>query len=111
MDQSEIDRLGRMIRQAATPPTASEPEPVASIATTLEVYGLTYMEAHHVLEKVNAALLAAEQRGRDAERERCAKVVETALREQYKREHGGLDRNNSEAEIFLAAAIRKGDAT
>ncbi len=101
---------------------ASEPEPVAwhwVARNESYLWPVWVMSRERPYEAPNsamplyddAALLAAEQRGRDAERERCAKVVETALREQYRREHGGLDRNNSEAEIFLAAAIRKGDAT
>ena len=39
------------------------------------------------------------------ERERCAKVVETALRLEYKSKTG-VTRGLSEAEVFMAAAIR-----
>lgn len=55
---------------------------------------------------VAAAVSVAWDEATERERERCARIVETALREDYKRKTG-QERSLSEAEVFLAAAIRR----
>jgi hypothetical protein len=57
-------------------------------------------------EHVARAMLSHGLSERAAERERCARKVETALREDYERKTG-QPRGLSEAEVFLAAAIRE----
>ena len=114
-----------LIEGEATPQSvASEPEPVAwqdngerelCRAWAAKLVAKLNTKPDHAddvlwLERLRAALaadpaalLAAEQRGRDAERERAARLVENGVRE-------GRASIDFRPEV-VAAAIRKGDAT
>lgn len=72
------------------------------------VYDRDFTRAEAMLIGPHAMLLRAVAEAIAYERERCAKIVETALREDFKKKTG-RERGMSEAEVFLAAAIRCAD--
>lgn len=128
MDQDEIDRLGRMIRQAATPPMASEPEPVAWRKLITNQNGdLEWDYSEFPMKSVSAialytadALLSARESERKAVRDHIDTLSES-LQEGLMTDAGlsRMDRAKMKAQLDaldvarepFSAAIRKGDAT
>ncbi len=89
---------------------ASEPEPVAWAREEAQNAYYGSFNDDRRIEIIAAALLAAERRGRDAERERCAKIADEAA-QLWRASKATEIRTTGLGAIYIAAAIRKGDAT